>query len=80
MFSDHSHGFRPKRGPQTFMRAVKTWPPLEKLVQCDIKMCFDSIDHCQHENYTLYEQYLDKLQDFPKCKINQYFDAYIYFE
>lgn len=44
-FSNHSHGFRPRRGPISFFRAVKEWPALDLLIQCDIEKCFDRIDH-----------------------------------
>lgn len=44
-FSEHSHGFRPRRGSISFMRAVREWPALDMVIKCDIEKCFDRIDH-----------------------------------
>lgn len=35
-FSENSHGFRPCRGPKTFFRALKEWPALDRIIQCDV--------------------------------------------
>ena len=45
-FSERSHGVRPRRGTLSFIRAIKAWPPNDKLVQCDVEKCFDKLDHC----------------------------------
>jgi len=44
--SDHSHGFRPKRGCHTALNEVKrTWTGTKWFVEGDIAGCFDNIDH-----------------------------------
>src|ERR1700676_2468692 len=45
-FSDHSHGFRPKRGCHTALSEVqKTWKGTIWFIEGDISKCFDSFDH-----------------------------------
>ena len=45
-FSDHSHGFRPKRGCHTALSEVqKTWKGTVWFIEGDISKCFDSFDH-----------------------------------
>jgi group II intron reverse transcriptase/maturase len=44
-FSEHSHGFRPKRGCQTALMTVSKWPGTKWFIEGDIKGCFDNIDH-----------------------------------
>ncbi len=45
-FSDHSHGFRPRRGCHTALSEVaRTWTGVRWFVEGDIKVCFDNIDH-----------------------------------
>ena len=45
-FSDHSHGFRPRRGCHTALSEVaRTWTGVRWFVEGDIKGCFDNIDH-----------------------------------
>ncbi|MDE0608483.1 MAG: reverse transcriptase domain-containing protein [Anaerolineaceae bacterium] len=45
-FSDHSHGFRPKRGCHTALSEVaRTWTGTRWFIEGDIKGCFDNIDH-----------------------------------
>ncbi len=45
-FSDHSHGFRPRRGCHTALSEVaQTWTGVRWFVEGDIKGCFDNIDH-----------------------------------
>ena len=45
-FSDHSHGFRPRRGCHTALSEVgRTWTGTRWFVEGDIKGCFDNIDH-----------------------------------
>jgi group II intron reverse transcriptase/maturase len=45
-FSDHSHGFRPKRGCQTALNEIrKHWKGTIWFIEGDIKGCFDNIDH-----------------------------------
>ena len=45
-FSDHSHGFRPKRGCQTALTEIhNTWKGTKWFIEGDIKGCFDNIDH-----------------------------------
>lgn len=45
-FSEHSHGFRPKRGCHTALSDVYyTWKGVKWFVEGDIKGCFDTIDH-----------------------------------
>ncbi len=45
-FSDHSHGFRPRRGCHTALSDVVThWTGVRWFVEGDIKGCFDNIDH-----------------------------------
>ena len=44
--SDHSHGFRPRRGCHTALSEVKrVWTGTKWFVEGDIKGCFDNIDH-----------------------------------
>ncbi len=44
--SDHSHGFRPRRGCHTALCEVKrVWTGTKWFVEGDIKGCFDNIDH-----------------------------------
>ena len=45
-FSDHSHGFRPRRGCHTALRTVATsWTGTTWFVEGDIAQCFDRLDH-----------------------------------
>lgn len=44
-FSEHSHGFRPKRGCHTALREVQTWNGVKWFVECDISSYFDKISH-----------------------------------
>jgi group II intron reverse transcriptase/maturase len=45
-FSEHSHGFRPKRGCQTALTTIaKVWHGTKWFIEGDIKGCFDNIDH-----------------------------------
>jgi group II intron reverse transcriptase/maturase len=45
-FSDHSHGFRPRRGCHTALEEIhKFWPGTKWFIEGDIKGCFDNIDH-----------------------------------
>jgi group II intron reverse transcriptase/maturase len=45
-FSDHSHGFRPRRGCHTALDEIhKFWPGTKWFIEGDIKGCFDNIDH-----------------------------------
>lgn len=44
-FHDTSHGFRPKRGCHTALRAVRSWRGVPWIIEGDIKSYFDSIDH-----------------------------------
>ena len=45
-FSDHSHGFRPRKGCHSALREVKrTWKGTVWFIEGDIKGCFDNIDH-----------------------------------
>jgi group II intron reverse transcriptase/maturase len=45
-FSDHSHGFRPRRGCHTALREVeKTWTGTTWFIEGDISDCFGSLDH-----------------------------------
>jgi group II intron reverse transcriptase/maturase len=45
-FSDHSHGFRPKRGCHTALEEVKyTCRGTKWFIEGDISKCFDSFDH-----------------------------------
>lgn len=45
-FSPHSHGFRPKRGCHTALRAISQKGRATKwFIEGDISACFDSIDH-----------------------------------
>ena len=41
-FSDHSHGFRPKRGCHTALNKIhKTWRGTKWFIEGDIKGCLD---------------------------------------
>jgi RNA-directed DNA polymerase len=41
-FSDHSHGFRPRRGCHTALEEIhKFWPGTKWFIEGDIKGCFD---------------------------------------
>ncbi len=45
-FSDHSHGFRPKRGCHTALREIyHEWVGTAWFVEGDIQGCFDNLDH-----------------------------------
>nr|WSZ98021.1 reverse transcriptase domain-containing protein [Streptomyces sp. NBC_00857] len=45
-FSDHSHGFRPRRGCHTALRHVSiAWTGTTWFIEGDIARCFDSLDH-----------------------------------
>ena len=45
-FSDHSHGFRPKRGCHTALREVyNQWRGTTWFIEGDISKCFDTLDH-----------------------------------
>lgn len=45
-FSDHSHGFRPKRGCHTALNEIRIyWRGTVWFIEGDIKGCFDNIDH-----------------------------------
>jgi retron-type reverse transcriptase len=45
-FSDHSHGYRPGRGPHTALREVEgTWTGTVWFIEGDISDCFGSLDH-----------------------------------
>jgi group II intron reverse transcriptase/maturase len=45
-FSDHSHGFRPKRGCHTALdEVVSVWKGTHWLIEGDISDCFGSLDH-----------------------------------
>ncbi|MFD7598602.1 reverse transcriptase domain-containing protein [Kitasatospora sp. NPDC059812] len=45
-FSDHSHGFRPRRGCHTALSSVaRTWTGTTWFIEGDIAQCFDSLDH-----------------------------------
>jgi group II intron reverse transcriptase/maturase len=45
-FSDHSHGFRPRRGCHTALREVeRTWTGTTWFIEGDISDCFGSLDH-----------------------------------
>jgi retron-type reverse transcriptase len=46
-FSDHSHGFRPRRGCHTALRTVATtWTGTTWFVEGDIAQCLDVASHC----------------------------------
>lgn len=45
-FSQHSHGFRPKRGCHTALQEIyHNWKGTKWFVEGDIAQCFDSLDH-----------------------------------
>ena len=45
-FSQHSHGFRPKKGCQTALIDIhETWTGTKWFIEGDIKGCFENIDH-----------------------------------
>lgn len=45
-FSEHSHGFRPKRSCHTALKEVQvTFTGVNWIIEGDIKACFDSFDH-----------------------------------
>ncbi len=45
-FSEHSHGFRPKRGCHTALQEIHhTWHGTVWFIEGDIRGCFDNIDH-----------------------------------
>src|SRR5438477_1892112 len=45
-FSDHSHGFRPKRGCHTALREIsRTWKGMAWFIEGDISQCFDKLGH-----------------------------------
>ncbi|EIM30983.1 Retron-type reverse transcriptase [Microvirga lotononidis] len=46
VFSDHSHGFRPKRSCHTALTNIKNvWSGVKWFVEADIKGFFDNLDH-----------------------------------
>jgi group II intron reverse transcriptase/maturase len=45
-FSDHSHGFRPRRGCHTALSEItQHWRGVKWFIEGDISRCFDSLDH-----------------------------------
>jgi group II intron reverse transcriptase/maturase len=45
-FSDHSHGFRPRRGCHTALQEIlHHWRGVKWFVEGDIRACFDRLDH-----------------------------------
>jgi group II intron reverse transcriptase/maturase len=45
-FSEHSHGYRPRRGCHTALREVaRTWTGTTWFIEGDISRCFDRLDH-----------------------------------
>ena len=45
-FSDHSHGFRPRRGCHTALHTIQhTWTGTRWFIEGDIASCFDMISH-----------------------------------
>lgn len=44
-FSEHSHGFRPKRGCHTALQEIQTWKGTRWFTEGDISSYFDTIDH-----------------------------------
>ncbi len=44
-FSEHSHGFRPKRGCHTALQEIQTWKGTRWFIEGDITKYFDTIDH-----------------------------------
>src|SRR5260370_13398114 len=45
-FSDHSHGFRPRRGCHTALQEIaQQWKGTVWFIEGDISRCFDSLDH-----------------------------------
>lgn len=45
-FSEHSHGFRPRRGCHTALQIVhRTWHGTTWFIEGDIAQCFDRLDH-----------------------------------
>jgi group II intron reverse transcriptase/maturase len=45
-FSEHSHGFRPKRGCHTALREIYyDWKGTNWFIEGDISACFDKLDH-----------------------------------
>lgn len=45
LFSNLSHGFRPKRGCHTALREIRNWKGVTWFLEGDIKSFFDNIDH-----------------------------------
>jgi group II intron reverse transcriptase/maturase len=45
VFSNWSHGFRPKRSCHTALKQVERWDGIKWLVEVDIEGFFDNIDH-----------------------------------
>ena len=51
-FSQHSHGFRPKRGCQTALIEIhNVWLGTKWFIEGDIKGCFDNIDHTHPDEH-----------------------------
>ncbi len=45
-FSEHSHGFRPRRGCHTALREIEAnWKGTRWFVESDLRACFDTLDH-----------------------------------
>lgn len=44
-FSEHSHGFRPKRGCHTALQEIRMWKGTKWFIEGDISSYFDTIDH-----------------------------------
>ncbi len=45
LFSDTSHGFRPRRSCHTALNEISKWSGTKWWIEFDIKGCFDNIDH-----------------------------------
>lgn len=46
LFSEYSHGFRPKRSCHSALRVVrKTWSGMKWVIEGDIEGCYDNVDH-----------------------------------
>jgi len=73
VFLDSSHGFRRKRGVQTFCAEVASWSRVQWILQADFRRCFDSVPHSRLLEFLGFRivdpRILGLLKAFCSCRI-----------